>query len=86
MLGSALDEEFGKQVGPPKPGCPLTQSTYIVVEDIESCYERVQSSGSDISMPLTPQDHGGSLFSVLDPKGQLWNIGSYDPWRNPPTS
>ena len=33
-----------------------------------------------IVMEFTEQHYGGSLFAVRDPEGQLWNIGSYDPW------
>ena len=83
MLGSAREGEFDDIVGPPSPGGALTQSAYIVVEDIRGLYERVRASGADIVMELTEQHYGGSLFAVRDPEGQLWNVGSYNPWTEP---
>ena len=80
MLGSARDDPHGKVVVPSTPAGPVTQSAYIVVADIEACYERVRAAGADITMELEEQHYGGSLFAVRDPEGQLWNIGSYDPW------
>ena len=83
MLGSAHDDEVGDVVVPPTLEGTLTQSAYIVVEDIRACYERVQAAGGNIVMDLTEQHYGGSLFSVRDPEGQLWNVGSYNPWADP---
>jgi uncharacterized glyoxalase superfamily protein PhnB len=51
-----------------------------VVQDVRALYERVQAAGANIVMEFTEQHYGGSLFAVRDPEGQLWNIGSYDPW------
>ena len=34
MLGSAHDDDFGDIVGPPAPEATLTQSAYIVVQDV----------------------------------------------------
>ena len=51
-----------------------------MVGDIEASYERAKSAQADIVSELEEQHYGGGLFSVHDPKGQLWNIGSYDPW------
>ena len=51
-----------------------------MVQDVRALYERVQAAGANIVMEFTEQHYGGSLFAVRDPEGQLWNIGSYDPW------
>lgn len=83
MLGSAHGDEFGDIVGPSSPDGALTQSAYVVVEDIKALYESVKASGANIVMELDEQHYGGSLFAVRDPEGQLWNIGSYDPWAEP---
>ncbi len=85
MLGSARDGEYDDIVGPSSPEGKLTQSAYIVVEDIKSLYEQVKSTGANIVMELEEQFYGGSLFSVRDPEGQLWNVGSYNPWAEPQT-
>ena len=84
MLGSARDGEFDDIVVPSAPDGQLTQSAYIVVEDVKSLYERVKAAGANVVMELEEQFYGGSLFSVRDPEGQLWNVGSYNPWAEPP--
>ena len=80
MLGSAHESEFDDIVVPSASGGQLTQSAYIVVNDIRDLYDRVRAAGANIVMELTEQHYGGSLFSVRDPEGQLWNVGSYNPW------
>ncbi|MDE2802163.1 MAG: VOC family protein [Chloroflexota bacterium] len=83
MLGSSQGTQFDGIVGPPSPEGTLTQSAYIVVEDVKSLYERVKAAGANIVMELEEQHYGGSLFAVRDPEGQLWNVGSYNPWAEP---
>ena len=46
----------------------------------KALYEHVQAKGANIVMELEEQPYSGSLFAVRDPEGQLWSIGSYDPW------
>ena len=79
MLGSHR-KDAGDSVVAPTATEFWTQSAYIVVGDIETSYERAKAAHADIVSELEEQHYGGSLFSVLDPEGQLWNIGSYDPW------
>ncbi len=80
MLGSARMDDPGAIVFPPEPGGRLTQANLVVVSDIEAHYERVKAAGANIVMELEEQFYGGSLFAVRDPEGQLWHVGSYDPW------
>ena len=79
MLGSAFDDP-NAMVVPPTPDGKLTQCAYIVVDDIQAHYERAKAAGANIVVELTDQHYGGSLFGVRDPEGQLWHVGSYDPW------
>ena len=81
MLGSHR-EDAGDYVVAPTTTESWTQSAYIVVGDIEASYERAKAAQADIVSELEEQHYGGGLFSVRDPKGQLWNIGSYDPWAD----
>lgn len=82
MLGSMRDDEHGHHVVASEPEGKLTQAAYIVVSesDIGALYEHVKAKGARIVMELEEQPYGGSLFAVRDPEGQLWSIGSYDPW------
>ena len=79
MLGSYREDPDGITVAP-NPNGLLTQNAYIVVNDIETSYERVQAAGANIIEQIEEQSYGGSLFSVRDPEGQLWHVGSYNPW------
>ena len=79
MLGSHK-EDSGDPVVAPCPNSLLTQSAYIVVSDIEACYERARTADATIVRELEEQSYGGSLFAIRDLEGQLWNVGSYDPW------
>lgn len=37
-------------------------------------------------MSLRDTDYGSREFSFRDPEGQLWNVGTYDPWGDPATT
>ena len=83
MLGSARDDDCGALVqAPASPAAPLTQAAYIVVPDIKAHYAHAKAAGAEIVMELADQDYGGKLYSCRDPQGQLWNIGSYNPWTD----
>ena len=79
MLGTHREDAEDAVVSPSPTGA-LTQSAYIVVSDIKAVYERVNAAEGTIIRELEEQSYGGSLFAVRDPEGQLWNVGSYNPW------
>ena len=79
MLGSDRGNADDFVVAPTPDGT-LTQNAYIAVSEIEAAYERAKDAGANIISELEAQHYGGSLFSVRDPEGQLWHLGSYDPW------
>lgn len=81
MLGSARGDEFGSlQVPPVQCGGKVTQSAYIVVEDVDAHHERAAAAGADIVMAIRDEPYG-RIYSCRDPEGHLWNFGDYDPWR-----
>ncbi len=82
MLGSARDDEFGSVQKPTSPGESVTQSAYVVVEDPDAIYQKAKDAKAEIVLEIADQDYGGRLFSCRDPEGQLWNIGSYNPWNS----
>jgi uncharacterized glyoxalase superfamily protein PhnB len=81
MLGDARDDAFGALQSPPVEGSPVNQSPYVVVEDIEQLYEAAKAAGASIVMDIRDQDYGSREFSCRDPEGQLWNFGTYNPWK-----
>ena len=79
MLGSAHEDDTGNiSAATGKIG----GDTYIVMTDIAAFYDRVRARGAEIVMELTEQHYGGSLFSVRDPEGWVWHVGSYNPWTD----
>ena len=81
MLGSARDDDYAELQQPlPEPGGPVSQSTYVIVTDVDAHHARAAAAGAEIVMAPEDQDYGGRLYSCRDPEGNLWNFGSYDPW------
>lgn len=82
MLGSARNDSFDALQSPLKsPDEPVSQSPYIVVQDVDEHHARAVAAGASITMPPEDQDYGGRLYSCRDFEGNLWNFGSYDPWE-----
>lgn len=81
MLGSARDDEFGKLQVPPRRGAAVTESAYVIVPDADAHYARATKAGAEIVRDIQDEDYGGRGYSCRDPEGQLWNFGSYDPWK-----
>ena len=83
MLGSVRDDTFGRLQRPPREsGTACTQSPYIIVEEIDAHYARALSAGAEVVVEIADQEHGGRMYSCLDPEGHLWNFGDYDPWAS----
>lgn len=82
MLGSARDDAFDSLQSPLKtPDDPVSQSPYIIVDDVDEHHAQAVAAGATIVMPPEDQDYGGRLYSCRDFEGNLWNFGSYDPWE-----
>lgn len=72
MLGSARDDG-GVMT---KTGA-ATGSVYLAATNVEELYHRAISAGATEVMGLTEQDYGSLDFSVKDPEGVLWSVGTY---------
>lgn len=85
MLGSARDDEFGQMLKPPVEGnsAVVTNTVYVVVNDVEGHFRRAESAGATVIKPPTAQDFGGSNYTCRDPEGYVWIFGDYDPWMPP---
>ena len=81
MLGSIKDTEYDQNlVQPDQIEGKETQSSYLVVNDIDALYVHVTQAKTQIISELVEQDYGGKYFSCRDPEGHIWNIGDYNPW------
>jgi uncharacterized glyoxalase superfamily protein PhnB len=82
MLGSEKDDEHASRFkSPAANGGFETGTRYIVVEDIDAAYARAAARGAKMIRELQSTDYGSREFSVEDPEGNSWGVGTYDPWR-----
>jgi uncharacterized glyoxalase superfamily protein PhnB len=81
MLGSTKDDEYGRRFSSPDD-CDgkETRSSYIVVPDADAVYARAQAAGAPVLRPIQDTPYGSREFSVKDPEGHSWSVGTYDPW------
>lgn len=81
MLGSDKNDEYGQGFKPPvEMGGIETRSCYIVVPDADAAYARAVEAGAQLTRPLQDTEYGSREFSVKDPEGYSWSLGTYDPW------
>lgn len=81
MLGSAKDDNYGRRFrSPDQAGDIETRSAYIVVADVDVVYARAQAAGATFLRPIQDMDYGSREFTLKDPEGHSWSVGTYDPW------
>ncbi len=80
MLGSAQNRDFGPHVKTPAEVGASTQSAYVIVPEVDAHYEHATAAGAEIVLEIQDASYGGRLYFALDPEGNLWHFGSYDPW------
>jgi uncharacterized glyoxalase superfamily protein PhnB len=82
MLGQARDDEHGNRFKTPDElGGAETRSVYIVVADADAVFARAQAAGAKVVRPLQDMEYGSREFTVKDPEGHSWSVGTYDPWK-----
>jgi uncharacterized glyoxalase superfamily protein PhnB len=82
MLGSTKDDAYGQRFkSPGEVGGMETRSAYVVVPDTDAVYARAQAAGAEIARPIQDMDYGSREFTVRDPEGHSWSVGTYDPWK-----
>jgi uncharacterized glyoxalase superfamily protein PhnB len=82
MLGSAKDDAYGRNFKSPNElGGVETCSLYLVVPDADAAYARAQAAGATVSRPIEDMPYGSREFTVKDPEGHSWSVGTYDPWK-----
>jgi uncharacterized glyoxalase superfamily protein PhnB len=84
MLGSEKDDAYGRGFkSPGELGGLETRSAYIVVADADAVYARAKQAGGTIVREIKDTDYGSREFSVKDPEGHSWSVGTYNPWNTP---
>src|ERR1035437_2006349 len=82
MLGSHRDDAYGRGLkSPGELGGLETRSAYVVVPDADAVYACAEEAGAAIVRPIQTTDYGSREFTVKDPEGHTWSVGTYDPWH-----
>ena len=80
MVSSCRDTAYDELIKPPAATLGLnTQSAYVIVDDVDSHFERALAAGADVVLPPTDEPHGRG-YTCRDPEGHVWKFGDYDPW------
>jgi uncharacterized glyoxalase superfamily protein PhnB len=77
MLGTAGPNNWGQKT--PRELAGVNQGVYVIVEDIDSHYERTRGAGAEIVRPLADTDYGSREYMARDPEGNVWSVGTYRP-------
>jgi uncharacterized glyoxalase superfamily protein PhnB len=51
--------------------------TYLVCDDPDALLERATAAGAEVARPMAAEDYGSRGFTVRDPEGNLWSLGTY---------
>jgi uncharacterized glyoxalase superfamily protein PhnB len=81
MLASAIKAgEFSKLLKQPdEVGGFSTQSSYVVVSDVNAVYARAVAAHAKIEIELQDSEEGRG-FTCRDAEGHVWSVGNYNPW------
>ena len=71
MFGTARDDSPLHEPG--KAGL------YLVTGEPDAVFDAAVAAGATVQRPMVDQDYGGRGGSVLDPEGNHWSFGSYQP-------
>ena len=81
MLGSEKDDVYGRGFKTPGDLSDVeTRSVYIIVADADDMYARAKAAGGKIVREIQNTEYGRREFTVKDPEGHSWSVGTYNPW------
>jgi uncharacterized glyoxalase superfamily protein PhnB len=82
MLRSIRDLEYDKHLlHPSETGGKTTQAMYVIVDDLETHFEKACAAGAVIIQEIEEQGFGGKLYTCKGIEGYLWSFGTYNPWK-----
>jgi uncharacterized glyoxalase superfamily protein PhnB len=74
MLGSWSDGADGRI-----PGGNGATWIYLAVDDADEHHRRAVQAGAEVIRPLETTDYGSRGYTALDPEGNSWSFGTYQP-------
>ena len=87
MLGSVRDGE-GESLytwSTPRDLGGTTTCIYVMVDDPDAHCLRARNAGAVVvNEPHDNDGYPGRGYEALDPEGNIWSFGSYDPWAASP--
>ena len=83
MLGTGKDDEYGRGFKSPVELGFETRSAYVIVKDADAVFARAQAAEAPVVRPIQNTDYGSREFTIKDPEGHSWSVGTYDPWATP---
>jgi len=83
MVGPFGKSDFSKQyiTMPADAGKRVTQSVYIITDDVDGHCEKAKAAGAEILLGPKDESYGGRGYVARDLEGHIWSFGSYDPWK-----
>ncbi|MFN0146017.1 MAG: VOC family protein [Dehalococcoidia bacterium] len=76
MLSSEMPD---RRYESPSGGTSIHQYVNIATADVKPLYDRAVAAGATVVHPYEAKDYGGHGFTVRDPEGHEWSVGSYQP-------
>lgn len=75
--------QFREQPAPSaqNPAGQAPMSLYLVVADPDAHHARAVGAGATVTRELVDTDYGSREYSLVDPEGNGWSFGTYDPSR-----
>jgi uncharacterized glyoxalase superfamily protein PhnB len=52
---------------------------YLVTDDPDGHHDQAVAAGAEILLELTDQPYGSREYAAVDPEGNVWSFGTYDP-------
>ena len=81
MLSSAECYAFPQMCRSPREtGGVGTVEIIVHVKDVDAHYQRAQSEGAEILIPIEDKPYGGRGYTCKDIEGHVWAFGSYNAW------
>jgi uncharacterized glyoxalase superfamily protein PhnB len=63
----------------PAPAEESPMSVYLVVSDPDAHHARAVAAGATVTRELVDTEYGSREYSIVDPEGNGWSFGTYDP-------
>ncbi|MQW75335.1 glyoxalase [Nocardioides sp. dk4132] len=76
-------EGGGIMFGSLRPGAAVDNvggsAAYLITADPDAVFDKAVAAGASVLRAMVEQDYGGRGGSVIDPEGNHWSFGDYQP-------